>query len=94
MDNSKIFSEEKQKTLEILKKVKSFLEQGNKFGISIEKELIQKINNGISFTESEKLKVALIGEFSSGKTSILAAWAEVYDSDKILNPQVKSQFMK
>lgn len=91
MDNAKIFANENKKIVELLKKIKVFLEDGRKFeNISIDEKLIEKVNNGISLKENEKLKVALIGEFSGGKTSIAAAWTEVYDKDKMKICQVEA----
>ena len=79
MKTIKVFKSRQQKVIDLLEKTLEFLEEGNKFGVKIDDNLIEKVRIGISDTENEKLKVALIGGFSEGKTSIAAAWAEDYD---------------
>ena len=72
------FKEQKMKTTSLLKRLKIFVEKGELFGIT-DDELLEKLNRAISDSENRKLKVALIGGFSQGKTSIAAAWLENYD---------------
>lgn len=79
MKTIKVFKSRQQKVIDLLEKTLEFLEEGNKFGVKIDDNLIEKVRIGISDTENEKLKVALIGGFSEGKTSIAVAWAEDYD---------------
>ena len=79
MKTIKVFKSRQQKVIDLLEKTLEFLEEGNKFGVKIDDNLIEKVRIGISDAENEKLKVALIGGFSEGKTSIAAAWAEDYD---------------
>ena len=72
------FKEQKMKTTSLLKQLKIFVEKGELFGIT-DDELLEKLNRAIQDSESRKLKVALIGGFSQGKTSIAAAWLETYE---------------
>lgn len=64
--------EQKEKALAIQAKLLDFLEQGEKAGVLIDPSLKDKLSHSMS--GDEKLKVALIGGFSEGKTSIAAAW--------------------
>ena len=79
MDTIKAFKKGQKKVVDLLEKTLVFLDDGHKFGVKIDESIIEKVNNGITDTGDEKLKVALIGGFSEGKTSIAAAWSEVYD---------------
>lgn len=73
------FQKKQKNTSDVLKRTLDFLEKGKEFGIETDERLIEKVKNGIKSTDDEKLKVALIGGFSEGKTSIVAAWSEHYD---------------
>lgn len=74
-----VFKEQQGKALETCKNLLVFLEKGKGLGISIDENLINKLLKAISEIDSKKLKVALIGGFSEGKTSIAAAWLERLD---------------
>lgn len=80
MEIVKDFKNKQKKSVEILDKLNGFLMHGEDIGISIDKNLREKIAKVISEVENQKLRVALIGGFSEGKTSIAAAWLEKYDS--------------
>lgn len=71
----------KQQTIElqILAKLKKFIEMGESLGVEIDSTIKLKLLNAMSEVETNKLKVALIGGFSEGKTSIAAAWLEKLD---------------
>ncbi|MDZ5455298.1 LeoA/HP0731 family dynamin-like GTPase [Azohydromonas lata] len=73
------FSQQKQQALGILKKLAEFVRQGAELGMNLHPELVQKVRNGLDAVKDEKLRVALIGGFSEGKTSIAAAWMERLD---------------
>ena len=68
------FKNKQEKSLRILKKLESFLVQGHELAISIDTDIHKKLQIAINSMDGEKLKVALIGGFSEGKTSIAAAW--------------------
>ncbi|HCB1556915.1 TPA: 50S ribosome-binding GTPase, partial [Enterobacter asburiae] len=65
--------------VKLLQKLETFLQQGALAGVPIDPALSGKIHNAIASLADEKLKVALIGGFSEGKTSIAAAWMEKLD---------------
>lgn len=75
----KNFNEKQTQILSLLERLLCFLQQGIQAGVPIEPSLIQKLENNIANIAGEKLKVALIGGFSEGKTSIAAAWMEKLD---------------
>lgn len=83
MKTIEVFNEQQEKIVSTLKKLLTLLSKGEKFGIEISEEAIKKIENAIDENKNKKLKVALIGGFSEGKTSIAAAWLENYDKDKM-----------
>jgi GTPase SAR1 family protein len=79
METVKEFKKQQTETVEVLKKLLNFLQDGEQYGVEIDPKFKEKLETGIKTTSEDKLKVALIGGFSEGKTSIAAAWAEKYD---------------
>lgn len=75
------FKKQQSRTVEILQRFVTFIREGENFGIRDNDDLISKLTIGINAVKSERLKVALIGGFSEGKTSIAAAWSGNYDPD-------------
>lgn len=73
------FKEKQSNSLKLLQRLFVFLQQGQQAGISIDPSLINKLHQQIMNVEEQKLKVALVGGFSEGKTSIAAAWMEKLD---------------
>lgn len=73
------FKTQQTRSLELLEKLLTFLKQGEEVGVSIDPALRTKLQTAIESVSGEKLKVALIGGFSEGKTSIAAAWMEQLD---------------
>ena len=73
------FKNQQVKELQILEKLKKFIEVGEKLGVEIDSTIKSKLFNAMNEVETNKLKVALIGGFSEGKTSIAAAWLEKLD---------------
>ena len=67
------------KEIKLLERLQKFLEHGKQIGIDIDPAFISKLSNNLKVLDGEKLKVALIGGFSEGKTSIAAAWMEKLD---------------
>lgn len=67
-----VFRTEKEKASAIQSKLLDFLAEGESAGVSIDAALKEKLHQSIA--GNDKLKVALIGGFSEGKTSIAAAW--------------------
>ncbi|SCY95533.1 MULTISPECIES: LeoA/HP0731 family dynamin-like GTPase [unclassified Pseudomonas] len=80
MENTlKTFKAQQANTLTLLDRLQNFLGQGAQAGVPIDPALSSKLQNVVSSVSGEKLKVALIGGFSEGKTSIAAAWMEKLD---------------
>lgn len=77
------FNAQQTHALELLQKLEAFLQQGALAGVPIDPALSGKIHNAIASLAGEKLKVALIGGFSEGKTSIAAAWMEALDKSSM-----------
>jgi hypothetical protein len=73
------FKKQQSKEIEILNNLSSFLEMGENLGVELDKTIKEKLLKAINEVEIEKLRVALIGGFSEGKTSIAAAWLEKLD---------------
>lgn len=84
------FELEKNKRIEMLNRLQDFILKGEKFGLQDENALIPKISSAINETKMERLKVALVGGFSEGKTSIVAAWSEHYDPETMIISQSES----
>ncbi len=73
------FEQQKQRALDILNSLASFVKEGHELGIQLHPELAEKLQKSLERAADQKLKVALIGGFSEGKTSIVAAWLEELD---------------
>lgn len=71
-----------------------FVKTGEKYGIKIEESFKAKINSAIQSTTDQKLRVALVGGFSEGKTSIAAAWIERLDKSMKIDHQESSDAVK
>lgn len=68
------FKQQQDQAATLLHKLKAFLEQGPQAGISVDPSLTDKVEAALRETQSGRLKIALVGGFSEGKTSIAAAW--------------------
>ncbi|MFS7250571.1 LeoA/HP0731 family dynamin-like GTPase [Rahnella rivi] len=82
-DTLNTFNDQQTHALELLQKLEAFLQQGAQAGVPVDTALSGKIHNAIASLAGEKLKVALIGGFSEGKTSIAAAWMEKLDKSSM-----------
>ncbi len=71
-----------------------FIHTGEKYGIKVEGSLKDKIRNAIKNVAGQKLKVALVGGFSEGKTSIAAAWIDRLDESMKIDHQESSDEVK
>ncbi|GAA7303822.1 50S ribosome-binding GTPase [Helicobacter pylori] len=90
----KQFQENQKKNQENLKKLLDFVHTGEKYGISVEDSLKEKIRNAIENAADQKLKVALVGGFSEGKTSIAAAWIDRLDESMKIDHKESSDEVK
>jgi GTP-binding protein EngB required for normal cell division len=84
------FNTQKDSTLNILKQLQDFLLEGETLGINIGSSLVNKLDTAIKSLSDENLKIALIGGFSEGKTSIAAAWMERLDQSTMNISQQES----
>ena len=69
-----VFQSGKDKSKNVLVKLYSFLDMGEEVGARFDESTKNKLVQAIENTDAEKIKVALVGAFSEGKTSIAAAW--------------------
>ncbi|GAA7255542.1 hypothetical protein Kyoto95A_05710 [Helicobacter pylori] len=90
----KQFKENQKRNQENLEKLLDFIHTGEKYGIEIEESFKAKINSAIHSATDQKLKVALVGGFSEGKTSIAAAWIERLDKSMKIDHQESSDAVK
>ncbi|MGL2739877.1 LeoA/HP0731 family dynamin-like GTPase [Helicobacter pylori] len=88
------FKRNQKRNQEILKKLLDFVQTGEKYGIKVEESLKDKIHNAMENVADQKLKVALVGGFSEGKTSIAAAWIERLDESMKIDHQESSDEVK
>ncbi len=77
------FNQQKENAKDKLLALQSFLQKGDELGVNV-KQSLEKVEIARQKVAQRKLKVALIGGFSEGKTSIVAAWlGESKDNMKI-----------
>ncbi len=88
------FKKDQKRNQEILKKLLDFVHTGEEYGIKVEESLKDKIHNAIKNVAGQKLKVALVGGFSEGKTSIAAAWIDRLDEIMKIDHQESSDAVK
>lgn len=83
MEQLKRFNVEKAAALDTLNKLGHILDELNDIGIDVSDDL-QKIASSIKAIDSDVLRIALLGAFSDGKTSVIASWlGKVMDDMKI-----------
>ncbi|MBH0307657.1 50S ribosome-binding GTPase [Helicobacter pylori] len=88
------FKRNQKRNQEILKKLLDFVHTGEEYGIKVEESLKDKICNAIKNVAGQKLKVALVGCFSEGKTSIAAAWIDRLDKSMKIDHKESSDEVK
>ncbi|WP_101001948.1 LeoA/HP0731 family dynamin-like GTPase [Helicobacter pylori] len=88
------FKRNQKRNQENLKKLLDFIHTGEEYGIHIEESLKDKIHNAMENVADQKLKVALVGGFSCGKTSIAAAWIDRLDKSMKIDHQESSDAVK
>lgn len=88
------FKANQKRNQENLKKLLDFIHTGEKYGIHIEESLKEKIRNAMENVADQKLKVALVGGFSEGKTSIAAAWLDRLNESMKIAHQESSDAVK
>ncbi|MCQ2705665.1 50S ribosome-binding GTPase [Helicobacter pylori] len=88
------FKRNQKRNQEILKKLLDFVHAGEEYGIKVEESLKDKIHNAMENVAGQKLKVALVGGFSEGKTSIAAAWIDRLDKSMKIDHKESSDAVK
>ncbi|WP_187896236.1 LeoA/HP0731 family dynamin-like GTPase [Helicobacter pylori] len=88
------FKKNQERNQKNLQKLLDFVHAGEKYGIHIEEPLKDKIHYAMENVAGQKLKVALVGGFSEGKTSIAAAWIERLDKSMKIDHQESSDAVK
>ncbi len=90
----KQFKKNQKRNQENLNKLLDFIHTGEKYGIKIEESFKAKINSAIQSATDQKLKVALVGGFSEGKTSIAVAWIDRLDKSMNIDHKESSDAVK
>lgn len=73
MEQFRQFNVEKQVVLKRLEQLRGVLNELGEMGADVSSE-VQKIDSAVQAVESDVLRIALLGAFSDGKTSVIAAW--------------------
>ena len=83
MEQFKKFDAEKATAVNALEDLRAILHQLDGIGVDVNSDL-EKVASALETVESDVLRVALLGAYSDGKTSVIAAWlVEVMDDMKI-----------
>ncbi|PUD10776.1 LeoA/HP0731 family dynamin-like GTPase [Helicobacter pylori] len=88
------FKKNQERNQKNLQKLLDFVHTGEEYGIKVEESLKDKIRNAMENVAGQKLKVALVGGFSEGKTSIAAAWIDRLDKSMKIDHQESSDAVK
>lgn len=75
------FNRQKQQALALLDELAGFLHQGRELGVVLPTALASKLDKARQDIGQEKLRIALVGGFSEGKTALAAAWLERLDEN-------------
>lgn len=73
MEQFKQFNLEKQRTIDTLEHLRGILVELQELGMDVNEDF-KKIESAVEAVESDVLRIALLGAFSDGKTSVVAAW--------------------
>lgn len=91
MNQFKKFNVDKESVLNSLKQMDDVIEQMIEVGIDAVEDL-EKLKRAVSSVEDEVLRVALLGAFSDGKTSVVASWlGKIMDDMKIDSDESSDQ---
>ncbi|WRF26209.1 50S ribosome-binding GTPase [Helicobacter pylori] len=88
------FKKNQERNQKNLQKLLDFVHTGEEYGIKVEESLKDKIHNAMENVAGQKLKVALVGGFSEGKTSIAAAWIDRLDESMNIDHKESSDEVK
>lgn len=78
-----LFKERQDKAAALLSNLLQFVEQGRDVGVPLDEAFKTKLETAIGAIAGEKLRVALVGGFSEGKTAIAAAWMDRLDKESM-----------
>lgn len=67
------FSLEKEVAISALKNLESILNDLGDIGVDVKAD-VEKIASAVNSINDEELKIALLGAYSDGKTSVIAGW--------------------
>lgn len=84
------FKAQQAQSVHLLTQLSDFLQQARSVGVKVDVALQAKLENALQAVSDKKLKVALIGGFSEGKTTIAAAWMEKLDKSSMNISQQES----
>ncbi len=83
MEPFKQFACDKQVTLDTLSRLETLIRQLGGLGLDVKDDLT-KVASAVKAVEGDVLRIALLGAFSDGKTSVVAAWlGQILDDMKI-----------
>ena len=85
-----VFKNQQEKMQQSLGKLLRFVSEGEKYGLNPDASLLEKLKIALASANQGVLKVALIGGFSEGKTSIASAWLERLDQSMKISQQESS----
>ena len=88
------FKASQEHNKQMLEKLRLFVEKGRGFGLTPDQGLMDKLSTAMRSVDDGILKVALIGGFSEGKTSIASAWLERLDQSMNISQQESSNEVK
>ena len=91
-DTLKFFNERQSEAFALLNRLKGIVNEGLSLGLDLNPGIQKKLENVVNMVgDGKRLKVALIGGFSEGKTSIAAAWMGRVDKSSMkINQQESS----
>lgn len=89
-----VFKSQQEKMQQSLGKLLRFVSEGEKYGLNPDASLLEKLKIALASANQGVLKVALIGGFSEGKTSIASAWLERLDPSMKISQQESSNEVK
>lgn len=73
MNEVKDFVLQKELIIEKMHHILTWVQAGKSYGLNVD-EIVQKIQTVIEEVKNEKIRVALVGGFSEGKTTVVASW--------------------
>jgi GTP-binding protein EngB required for normal cell division len=91
MDTTRdLFKARQDQAAALLSNLLQFVEQGRDVGVPLDDAFKTKLESAIGAISGEKLRVALVGGFSEGKTAIAAAWMDRLDKESMQIDQRES----